>query len=134
MSSWSKWGLTRVHTVGSGDLGMKHWSLHNIAMVLFISLSTSLRCLSNKRLSSIIPRFFCGVAILLLNVKGGWESLLTFLLKITFWPCFLGYGLKLIFHWYTVCYFSEIIVKFSCRAIYIIHHRKWQSISKNCGI
>ena len=36
----------------------------------------------------------------LLNVKGDWNSLFIFLLKIT-WACVLGSGWKLIFHWCT---------------------------------
>ena len=85
---------------------MWHWSLHNRPMVLFISLSTSFWCSSNdKRIASIIllslslKNYICSTSV---KVKGGWESLLTFLLKITSWPCLLGPGLKLIFHFCTL--------------------------------
>ena len=38
---------------------------------------------------------------MLLKVKGGWKSFLTYLLKIAFRACLLEPGLKLIFHWCT---------------------------------
>lgn len=87
----------------SADHGMKHWNYHSKAMVLFSVLNDSHRCSSNdKRLSSIIARYFCEVpwyTLLLLEVKGRSGSLLTFLMKITSWAYLLGSGLKLIFHW-----------------------------------
>ena len=64
MSTQSRWGLTKVlYIVRSAYLGMRHWSLRNKPMILFILLNTSLRSFSNgKRLSCIIPRYFCEVS------------------------------------------------------------------------
>ena len=36
-----------VYIVRSADYGMRHWSLHNRSMVLFISWNTSLGCSSD---------------------------------------------------------------------------------------
>ena len=48
------------------------------------------------------PKCFCESALLtgmfLKNILG-WILVVVFLLKITSWACFVGSGLKLIFHW-----------------------------------
>ena len=104
MSPKSRWGVTKVLCiVRSADPGIRHWSLRIRPMVLFIIVNTSASCSSNdKRLSSIITRCLCDApwwTILLLKVKGEWESLLNFLPETNSWACLLESGLKLIFHW-----------------------------------
>ena len=88
---------------------MRYWRLHDRPMVLFISLSTSLWCSSNdKRIFKYYTQMLLWLSLknyifsISVKVKGGWKSLLTFLLKITSWPCLLGPGLKLIFHFCTL--------------------------------
>ena len=84
-------------------------------MVLFILLNTSARCFSSdKLLPSIIPRCFCEIGwqtILLLKAKGGWESLLTFLLTLTSWACLPRSELKPTFsgcvQWHILAWYDK---------------------------
>ena len=88
---------------------MRHWSLHNRPMVLFILLSTSLWFSSNdKRNVKYLTQMLLWLSLknyifsISVKVKWVWGSLLTFLLKITSWTCLLGSRLKLIFHFCTL--------------------------------
>ena len=89
---------------------MRHWKFHNRPMVLLVkSLSTSLWCSSNdKRIVKYYTEMLLWLSLknyifsISVKFKGGWGSLLTFLLKITSWPCLLESELKRIFHFCTL--------------------------------
>ena len=72
-------------------------------IVLFILHSTVSRFLSKgNQVSRMIPRCFWDVVcitLLLLNTTEGCNVALDFRLKLTSCACFLGSGLKRIFHW-----------------------------------
>ena len=84
-------------------LGKRFCNLRIRPIVLFILHSTASRCFSkDNRVSRMIPRYFWDVvciALWLLNTSVGCDIALDFRLKITSCACFLGSGLKLIFHW-----------------------------------
>ena len=86
-------------------LGMRFCNLRIRAIVLFILHSTVFRYFSkDNQVSRMIPRCFWYVVcitLLLLNTSRGCDIALDFRLKMTFCVCFLGSGLKLIFHWNT---------------------------------
>ena len=56
----------------------------------------------------LILNVFCDDAwetlLLLLKHKGGWQTVFSFLKKITSWACLLRSRLKLIFHWQAHCF------------------------------
>ena len=107
-----------LYIVISVVLGKKFCNLRIRPIVLFILHSTVCWFFSkDNRLSRMIPRCFCDVVCitLLLNTSGGCDIALDFRLKMTSCACFLGSGLKIIFHW-NAHLFSFAKSQFSSRA------------------
>ena len=88
-----------VIRVGPGNTS---WHFCNRRVVLFILVKIVLIWISknNFESSKYRPRCFWEpallIGILLENILG-WIILVVFLLKMTFWACFFGSGLKLVF-------------------------------------
>ena len=84
-------------------LGNTCWNFRNKPIALFTLVKIDLIWMLKDNFGSKCrPECFWGSAlltgILLKNILG-WISLVEFLLKMTSYACFVGSGLKLIFHW-----------------------------------
>ena len=84
-------------------LGSNCWNFRDKPVVLSTLVKIVLIWISKINFESKCrPRCFWESALttgmLLKNILG-WIFLLVFLLKVTSWACFVGSGLKLIFHW-----------------------------------
>ena len=84
-------------------LGNTCWKFRNKPIVLFTLVKIVLIWMSNVNFESKCrPKCFWKSALLtgmLLKNILGWIFLVVFLLKMTSWACFVGSGLKFIFHW-----------------------------------
>ena len=84
-------------------LGNTCWNFCNRPIVLFTLVKIVLIWMSKDNFGSKCrPKCFWESALLtgmLLKNVLGWIFLVAFLLKMTSWACFVGSGLKLIFHW-----------------------------------
>ena len=102
-------------------LGNTYWSFCNKPIVLFTLVKILLIWKTKDNFQSKWrPKCFWESALLtgmVLKNNLGWIFLVVFLLKMTSWVCFVGSGLKIIFHWKAHLFIS---VRSLCRLLAVL--------------
>ena len=115
MSAKSRWGLIKdLHIVSRENLDNILCNFFNYPIDLLILLSLPLRCSWKSSLVFKIIGRCLRVAdwvTILFKFSDGWFSLSSFLGKITARACFLGSGLKLIFHWNAHDHLNSLLIE-----------------------
>ena len=120
-------------------VGKVSWSLQRSPIVLFTLLCTFFRCkLKSNLVCNIIPRCLWvddDLTMFSSKYNGGWSILLIFLLKITYWACFLGSGLNLIFHWkgQSLIFIKSLFRLFAVEFIFWATENREVSSANNSG-